>query len=465
MRLWLKLLLAFILVSLVGALLSALIARWVTVTEFERLVRQQALTNFTSDATSYYQLHGAWAGFGPFLRQRALTPPPPQPGQPPPELPPLQNGQPLLVFALADPHGFIVLPAGEYAPGQQLSAAELAAGTPLVIDGAQVATILPTGTLPALSQREVEYIERTNRALLLGSIGAVAVAILLGLVLARTLSQPLRALTGAIKAMAGGELRQQVPVRSKDEVGELTVAFNQLSADLARAAQVQQQMTADIAHDLRTPLTVIAGYLESLRDGVLPPTQARFAMLYDEAQHLQRLVEDLRLLSLADAGQLSLQRSLVNPRALLERVAATYQQPAAQQQISLAVAAPADLPRVSADPERLVQVLANLISNALRYTPPHGSITLAAAADAATLHLSVRDTGAGIEPEALAHVFDRFYRADAARAHEQGTSGLGLAIARSLVLAHGGSIAIDSAVGVGTTVALTLPLSAPPKAV
>jgi signal transduction histidine kinase len=259
--------------------------------------------------------------------------------------------------------------------------------------------------------------------------------------------------------MATGELKQQVSVHSQDELGELAAAFNQMSADLARANHLRRQMTADIAHDLRTPLTVMTGYLESLRDGVLKPSTARFEVMYNEAQHLQRLVEDLRTLSLTDAGELLLHRQPVAPQALLERGAAAFRHRAERQNVTLQVNTDQGLPEINVDPERMAQVLGNLISNALRYTPEGGQIILSARQQADALVLAVQDSGAGIKPEALAHVFERFYRGDASRQQQDGESGLGLAIARSLVETHGGWITAQSdGIGCGSTFAVYLPL-------
>ncbi|MBK8986150.1 MAG: HAMP domain-containing histidine kinase [Chloroflexi bacterium] len=218
-------------------------------------------------------------------------------------------------------------------------------------------------------------------------------------------------------------------------------------------------MTADIAHELRTPLSIILGYTESLRDGILSPDAATFDILHDEAQHLNRLVQDLRTLSLAEAGELSLAFDTVAPADLLRGVAAKYTHQADQQTIALRVAADKGLPTIEVDPGRMEQVLGNLVSNALRYTPSGGQILLAAAqTQPDKLAIRVTDTGQGIAADDLPRVFDRFYKADPSRA-AQGESGLGLAIARSLVTMHGGSIWAESARGVGTTFVIELPLS------
>jgi len=294
-----------------------------------------------------------------------------------------------------------------------------------------------------------------RRALREGML-AILVALGVGLVLARTLTRPLHALTEATHRMAGGELEQEVPVKSQDEIGELAAAFNRMSREVARANNARRQMTADVAHELRTPLTVIAGYVESMRDGDLAPTPERLAVIYAEIEHLQNLVGDLRTLTQADTGELKLNQQAVNPGELLQQACATFQHQAAQQGVALRLEANHELPAIAVDESRMTQVLGNLISNALRYTPAGGEIVLEATRNGGQVTLTVRDTGAGIPADDLPHVFDRFYRADRSRAGESGASGLGLAIAKALVEAHGGVIAAESTPGQGTAVHIRL---------
>jgi signal transduction histidine kinase len=467
----LKLVLAFLLVSVTGVALTALFARWITISEFDRLVLEQVQTDFMADVTSYYEINGSWQGVWDFFRGSGAAPLPlPQPGQQPPPPVAAQPQQPLrssYVFALAieedvapdggAPEGRIVLPAGPYRLGDQVPAAELAQGVEVEVDGQVVGYALLTGQAPALSPQEERYLARTDRSSLYAALGAILVALVLGIVLARTLTRPVRELTAATHALAGGQVQPQVPVRSRDELGELAASFNRMSADLARAVELRRQMTADVAHDLRTPLTVMAGYLEALRDGVLPPTPERFETLHREAQHLRRLVEDLRTLSLADAGELTLNREAVPPGSLLEQAVAAYGHQAEGLGVSLAVDIVAGLPDVSVDSDRLARVLGNLVSNALRHTPEGGEVRLAAARRGERVLLSVHDTGSGIAHDDLPHVFDRFYRGGTAREGEGGESGLGLTIARSLVELHGGAISVQSAPGQGTTFTIDLP--------
>jgi signal transduction histidine kinase len=192
---------------------------------------------------------------------------------------------------------------------------------------------------------------------------------------------------------------------------------------------------------------------------VLRPNAEQFEVLHNEAMHLQRVVDDLRTLSLADAGELTLNVQPLKPATLLQRTAAAYRQRAEQQGVALVTQVASGLPRVTVDPERMAQVLGNLVSNALRYTPHGGRITLSACLGQGSVLLEVSDTGVGIAPEALPRIFDRFYRGDEAREGSEGESGLGLAIARSIVELHGGAITAASALGKGTKLVTTLPVA------
>jgi len=227
-------------------------------------------------------------------------------------------------------------------------------------------------------------------------------------------------------------------------------SFNQMSADLAQATESRRQMTADIAHDLGSPLTVIGGYLEAMQEGVLEVTPERIGVMNTEITHLQHLVRDLRTLSLADAGQMSLNRNQVEMGALLRRVAASYQLAAKQKGIHLSVEAESAPLSIEIDEERMAQALGNLVSNALRYTAEGGAISIQFSVVSGGAVIAVEDNGAGIAEADLIRIFERFYRADQARNLEAGESGLGLAITRAIVEAHGGQISVKSKLGEGT---------------
>ena len=439
-----KLIVAFILTSVLGIGLAAVIARGVTMREFSRFVMGQQRNDFVAKAEAYYQTRGSWAGASEYFRQ-LNTAPPSEPDAPrPPQ------------FVLADQNGVAVTPAQPYRSGDRIPPDKLARGAPVMVASRWVGAVIDVVRAPVLNPREAQYLASTNRALALAALAAAIIALLVGILLARNLTRPLRDLTRAIHAMMAGELKQEVPVHSDDELGELIQAFNRLSADLARSNKLRRQMTADIAHELRTPLTVIRAYVDGLRDGVFKPTRSRFEAMQMETQPLQRLVEDLRTLSQADAGELPMQRVPTSYRTLLERLAAAYAPQATARDIALPVSVGSALPDVVVDPERMIQVLGNLVTNALRYTPSSGQIALSARRQGGAVALAVADTGAGIAPEALQHVFDRFHRGDPAR-QQEGESGLGLTIAKSIAEAHGGKIEVESGTERGTTFTVLLP--------
>lgn len=456
-----KLILAFLLVSVTVVALASGITYYLTVREFKQLVFNQSRDHFVADVGLYYQMNGTWDGILPYVNLRNSVP---QLGGPGPH----QNLQPFsptggktqptpITFLLADASGKVLVPSGQYLVGEQVPTSKLSQGTPVNVNGRQVGTVLSLGSPPPLGGLELQYLNRTNQALLYAALGAALVALALGTVLARSLTHPLRDLTTAIHAMAKGDLKQHVSVKSRDELGELAAAFNQMSSDLDRLNLSRRQMTADIAHDLRSPLTVIGGYVESMRDGVLKPTPERLDTIHSEVQHLQRLVEDLRTLSQADAGELTLNREPLAPLALLNRMINSYDHLAAQNQITLRLQAEPGLPELSLDPDRMAQVFGNLITNSLRYTSPGGEILLMAGMEDTRLAFAVQDNGQGIAADSLPYIFDRFYRADPARA-QGAESGLGLAIARSIVEAHGGTISAESTLGQGTKVKLAFPI-------
>lgn len=438
-----KLILIFLAVSLAGTLLAAFLIRRQNERAFDRFLREQGQTQFVRDVETYYALTGTLVGiehaiYAPSRRGEPRRPPP---------------------FALADAQGQIVMSAGEWRPGAIVPQPILDQGLPVEVDGRQVGTVLLLDQARERAAFEEQYLAGTNRALLRGALGATAIAVILGALLARTLTRPLREMADASLALAEGQLGAQVPVRTRDELGELATAFNQMSAELAQAIQQRRQMTADIAHDLRTPLTVLAGYLEAMSDGSLALTPERLSIMRQEVRGLTRLVEDLRTLSLADAGDLPLHVQETDVGQLLAQVQQAYEPQAARQQVSLSRRVDPALPPARLDPERIRQVLGNLLSNALRHTDAGGAVSLAAMRDGPnTLLLRVTDSGSGISAEDLPHIFNRFYRGDKARTEGHGESGLGLSIVRSLVAMHGGTITVDSAPGRGTSFSIRLPL-------
>jgi two-component system OmpR family sensor kinase/two-component system sensor histidine kinase BaeS len=275
-------------------------------------------------------------------------------------------------------------------------------------------------------------------------------------------SRPLSRLTRAARTMAEGDLSVRVGSSTVREIDDLAGAFNSMATSLSDADRQRRQLTADVAHELRTPITIIRGRLEGMQDGIYQATPNEIAALLNETALLERLIEDLRVLALADAGQLPLYKQGIEPGLLLRSVARSFAQQAGSQGVDLQVEELPPLPEVEADPQRIAQVLGNLVANSLRHTPPGGQVRLNAwpgvEGGRKVVCMSVSDSGAGIPAGDLPHIFDRFYRVDHARTRTGGGAGLGLAIAKRMVEAHGGSIWAESSPGVRTAVSFCLPL-------
>jgi len=314
---------------------------------------------------------------------------------------------------------------------------------------------------PGVDPGSEAFLTSLNRALVLVAVVAGLAAAVLSLVLSRRILGPVEALTAAARRMEGGDLSQRVEVQSRDEIGQLARAFNAMAQGLARLEEVRRNMVTDVAHELRTPLSNVRGYLEALRDGVMAPEPEIIESVYEEAMLLNHLVDDLQDMSLADAGQLRLDRRPVEPEEMLRRAVKAAQGQATARSSVLRLDLPAELPLVDADPRRIEQVLGNLLDNALAHTPPGGEIVTAARATEGEVEISVSDTGKGIPPEQLPYIFERFYRVDRSRSRATGGTGLGLAIARQLVERHGGQIRVESQVGRGTQFTFTLPVAQP----
>jgi len=453
----LKLTLAFLLVAVAAAGLVTLFVRLSGPERLNQLLIDQNRANLKTALVDYYTAHGNWGGVEDYLRNTGNLPPlPPPPGSNNHQPPQLDRRE---MFGVANRDGTVILPLlPQFPRGTRVPQNVMDKGEPVEVDGKVVGTILSPPKPVNLSTEEQAYLQRTNQALWLATGGAILVALIVGVLLARSLTSPVRALTQAAQRVTAGELEQQVKISSSDEIGQLAQAFNQMSKQLAEKDRLRQQMTADIAHELRTPLTVIAGYAESMKEGILAPTEERLSLINNEIEHLQRLVEDLRTLSRADAGELALQRQLLDPGELLNQIAATYSHQVNKKYIALTVDIQPDLPRIHVDETRLTQVLGNLISNALRYTPEGGKILLSGRQDDGQVVMRISDSGAGMPPEVLSHIFDRFYRSDTSRTESYGGSGLGLAIAKALVEAHGGRIEVSSNPGRGTVFSVWLPI-------
>jgi signal transduction histidine kinase len=328
-------------------------------------------------------------------------------------------------------------------------------------NGRQVGSLLAEPAGGGGARAGEQYLSSVNQAILWSGLIAIVIALFLGLLLARRITRPLSQLTEATHALAAGDLSRQVPVTSEDELGRLANDFNQMAQALNLSETQRRQLLADTAHDLRTPIAVIRSHLEAMLDGVFPMTPENLAAIHEETLHLSRLVEDVRLLSLAETGQLPLEKKPVDFLELTDQVVTAFA-PLAEADGVVLQSDLQQVPTIMADEARLHQVLANLISNAMRFAPlgdqepPTVSVTLQQ--DAGQVIIAIADNGPGLTAEQQAHVFDRFWRSDSARDRQGGNSGLGLAISKSIVEAHGGHITVDATPGQGTTFTIILPV-------
>ena len=351
--------------------------------------------------------------------------------------------------------------AGQYASstnqaGRNLEAA-MHLALPVLVEGELVGVVFLSQPLrdvtSVLRDLRTRWLQSTAIVLLLS--GAV------GLLLSRAIARPLRQLTAAAGAVARGQLDQQVPVRSRDELGRLSQTFNEMTARLRAARQMQVDFVANVSHELRTPLTAVKGLVETLRDGAVDDPQVRDRFLEtveDETDRLIRLVNDLLLLTRADSQALNLQREAVDLARLVRATAGRLARQAEARDLVLQVEMSLDSPLVWADSDQIEQVLVNLLDNAIKYSRPGGTVTISVAGgQGGPSRVQIRDEGIGIPTEDLARIGERFYRADKARSRSEGGSGLGLAIAQTLVEAHGGRLWLESEEERGTVVTFTLP--------
>ncbi len=451
-----KLILAFLIISLTVVMIVALFIGQRMRPEFGKFVLNRYKIDLISTLTEYYKGSNSWEGISVIL-VRDKT------GHW------RHWGRIWVPVTLIDANRVVVYGGKYYEEGEKVSKNVVNNGVPVDIEGKTVGWLLFDSleniSGPMLELPEMNFLKRINGVIVFSALIAALTALLLGVLLARNISRPVRELTAATKIIAKGELGHQVPVRTKDELGELASSFNKMSSDLEQSNKLRHQMTTNIAHDLRTPLSVILGYTEALSDGKLEGKSEVYDVIHREAQHLGYLIDDLRTLSLADAGELSLNRRYVSPYKLLKRTASAYMTQTKKQDIILEVKASEDLPKIEIDPDRMTQVLGNLVNNALRYTQKGGQIILSAKyypvsvkGKNNTIHLKIHDNGAGIDPKDLPHIFERFYRGDKSRKQKEGETGLGLAIAKSIVEAHGGTISVKSTLGKGTTFKISLPL-------
>ncbi|HHY74026.1 MAG TPA: HAMP domain-containing protein [Bacillus bacterium] len=304
-----------------------------------------------------------------------------------------------------------------------------------------------------------QYIHSTNTTIVLGTVLGSLIAVFVGFFITKSLTKPVKKLLVGIEKVSAGDTSFRVIVDQKDEFYHLSQAFNQMAEQLQQNEKLRQKLMADVAHELRTPLAIIRGKLESIQEGVIKADEKEIMLLVDEVYRLSRLVNDLQQLSLAEAGKLPLKKQPINVGNFLEKVTSNFMALTDEKEISLIIKILSDNIELELDEDRMTQVIVNLLDNALRHTPINGIITMKLDKDvhAKEVVITVSDTGSGIDEEFLSTIFDRFSRADTSRNRERGGAGLGLSIAKGFVEAHGGTISATSEKGKGTTFLIRLP--------
>ena len=347
--------------------------------------------------------------------------------------------------------------------GSDAPALDADAGQPILAGGKEIGSVaLAPSTAPGdIAEPSASRLAAAlHRSLLWAGLAAGLGGVLLVSLLSRRVLAPARALGSAARLLGRGDLSQRVPVRGGGELAELGRTFNAMAANLERAERQRRNLVADAAHELRTPLSNVQGYVEAVRDGLLEPDERTMDALHQQVLQLVRLVEDLRLLALADAGALRLERAPDSLERVLTGAVAAVRPRAEARGVALSLELPPDLPPVEMDGARIAQVVGNLLENAISHTPRGGRVAVAAAVtDGGRARVAVTDSGTGIPAGELPAVFERFHRVDPSRARSSGGAGLGLTIAKQLVEAHGGAISAESEPGVGSRFAFELPLT------
>jgi signal transduction histidine kinase len=407
---------------------------------FEEQVDQMRAARMEVELSHYYLQQGDWKGIQPFVEQWGNL-----------------YGQRII---LTDANGIVVADSegdllGElYAPDSS--------GRLLLLPGqaGAIGTLYITLESSDIGFTSLQILfNAIGRFFIWGGLIAVAIALVITFFLSRRILAPVRALTSAARQLGRGDFSQRVQVKDRSELGELADTFNSMASDLEQAEQLQRNMVADVAHELRTPLSNLRGYLEAVRDGVIKPDADTIRSLDEEAALLSRLVDDLQELSLAEAGELKLVCQAEDIGELIKQTVAGLQVQATTKGLSVSVDLPDTLPAVNIDSHRISQVLRNLLENALAHTAEGGTISVTARQQERWVEVSVIDTGEGIPAEDLPNIFERFYRVDKSRARATGGSGLGLTIARRLVEAHGGTITAESELGKGSRFSFTVPIA------
>jgi len=389
-------------------------------------------------------------------------------------------------LVVADSSGVIVGDSGGLWLGESAEELGLHGGTPIMVSDQEmgaVYSLLPPGAgaggdleIPGFLGTDAageDFFADVADSVRVAVLVVTAAALVTGAVLVVQIARPIQSLIKGARHVAAGDLSYRTAVKTKSELGDLAESFNVMASSLERAEQSRRRLNADIAHELRTPVTIIEGTVDGILDGVFDADREHLASIKEQTALLTRLTHDLRDLSLAESGQLTLDLAPSDITDLLRRKLSQVEVRAREKDISLELNAPDGLPHVAIDSMRIEQVVANLVDNAIRHTSAGGTVRVSAeeapggAGGPDQQHsvvLSVSDTGKGIAAEHLPHIFDRFYRVDASRSKDEGGAGLGLAIVKQIVVAHGGRAWAESEPGTGSTFFVSLPVAVTPTA-
>ncbi len=452
MNLYQKGLLAFAVVILIAVVTVAVLVGQRTSAEFRTyaILYGNRAQSLALTLTDYYANQGSWAGLQDALPSLAVGP-----GRGGGRGEQAGNNWD---FSVADARRYIVA-SSKGAPAGQLSGDEAQQALSLIVDDQTVGyLVVDRQAAISLDVPAELFLGRVRDALLLGGLLAFAAALLAAVLLMRSIVAPVRELTQAAQTIAAGNLAVRASVRGRDEIARLAETFNSMAANLQHAQDLRKAQTADIAHELRNPLTILQGTLEALADRVYEPGPENIQPALDQVHMLNRLVDDLRTLAQADAGELRLEKRQVDLRELLSRAVGIYREPLAQRGIALNATLAEHLPKVNADYERLTQAVNNVLGNAARYVPKGCEVRVTLETKEGGAMIRVADNGPGVPQEALPRLFERFWRGELSRSRATGGSGLGLAIARHVVEAHGGRVWAETTPGGGLTIGLWLPV-------
>ncbi|MEL7626266.1 MAG: ATP-binding protein [Anaerolineaceae bacterium] len=447
-----KLIVSYLAVAIFTILAVSLVIRLTSDRSIRQMVIDRQVETISTALESYYKQEGNLQGFQTYYFSFLIFNQAQRPQN--------WSGQTYDMRGLSglvDSNGRVLFPFSGYRLGETVPTKLYRAGEPVKVDNKTIAWIILDDKAFTLNPEEVLFQQRINLAIGLGMAAGLVLAIVAGILLSGEVLKPIRRLTEASSSMAGGNIGQQVPVSSSDEIGQLTVSFNTMSEELSRVDNQRKQMTADITHDLSTPIQIISGYIELLENGEMELDQNHVDIIRTELEHLHRLVGDLTTLSQVEVDGIELRKDIFDANILLEQAWKTYEPMAHKADITLKLSLDSQPALITADEGRMSQILKNLVENALRYTPGGGQVTLSSSVQQ-IVELSVCDTGQGIDAADIPCIFDRFYQVDKARTGSRGKMGLGLAICQALAEAQGIHLRAESeGLGKGSCFILSIP--------